>query len=118
MRHLKKVKKLNKAKSHRELMLSNLAASVIQYEAVETTEAKAKAVSSLIDRIIVVGKDKDLNARRRLYSILPTKLAADKVLDVLSDRYKDKNSGFTSIVHIRRRFGDNSKIVKIKLVEV
>ncbi len=117
MRHLKKVKKLNKEKSHRVAMLKNLAASVIQYEEVETTEAKAKAVSAVIDRIITVGKGNDLNARRRLYTMLPTKLSADKVLDVLSPRYKDRNSGFTSITHIKRRFGDNAKIVKIKLVE-
>ena len=117
MRHLKKVKKLNKEKSHRVAMLSNLAASIIQYEEVKTTEAKAKAVSSVVDRVISIGKKKDLIARRRLYAILPTKLAADKVLDVLSDRYKDRDSGFTSITHIRRRFGDNAKIVKIKLVE-
>jgi large subunit ribosomal protein L17 len=117
MRHLKKVKKLNKVKSHRDLMLKNLAASVIQYEEVKTTEAKAKAVSSLIDRIITVGKAKDLAARRRLYELLPTKLAANKVLDVLSDRYKDRTSGFTSIVHIGFRRGDNSKMVKVKLVE-
>ena len=117
MRHLKKVKKLNKVKSHRDLMLKNLAASVIQYEEVKTTEAKAKAVSSLIDRIIKVGKTKDLTARRRLYELLPTKLAAHKVLDVLSDRYKDRDSGFTSIVHIGVRRGDNSRMVKVKLVE-
>jgi large subunit ribosomal protein L17 len=98
-------------------MLKNLAASVIQYESVKTTEAKAKAVSSLIDRIITLGKPGDLNARRRLYMMLPTKLAAHKVLDVLNDRYKERNSGFTSIVHIGVRKGDNSRLVKITLVD-
>ncbi len=117
MRHLKKVKKLNKVKSHRDSMLKNLAASVIQYESVKTTEAKAKAVSSLIDRIITLGKPGDLNARRRLYMMLPTKLAAHKVLEVLNDRYKERNSGFTSIVHIGVRKGDNSRLVKITLVD-
>jgi large subunit ribosomal protein L17 len=117
MRHLRKVKKLNKVKSHRDSMLKNLAASVIQYEEVKTTEAKAKAVSSLIDRIITVGKANDLNARRRLYMMLPTKLSANKVLDVLNERYKDRNSGFTSIVHIGVRKGDNSRVVKIRLID-
>ncbi len=116
MRHLKKVKKLNKVKGHRDLMLKNLAASIIQYEEVETTEAKAKAVSSFVDKIISMGKPGDLNARRRLYETLPTKIAANKVLEVLNDRYKDRNSGFTSIVHIGVRKGDNSRMVKIKLI--
>ncbi len=117
MRHQKRVKKLNKVKSHRDAMLKNLAASIIQYEEVKTTEAKAKAVSSLVDRIISVGKKGDLNARRRLYAMLPTKLSADKVLDILKDRYKERMSGFTSIVHIGQRKGDNARIVKIKLVD-
>ena len=116
MRHLKRVKKLNKVKSHRDAMLANLAASIIQYEEVSTTEAKAKVVRGIVDRLINIGKSNDLNARRRLYSALPTKLAADKVFEVLSPRYKDRVSGFTSIIKIGSRKGDNSKMVKIKLV--
>ena len=117
MRHLKRVKKLNKEKSHRSMMLSNLAASVIQYEEVSTTEAKAKVVRGIIDRLINIGKSNDLNSRRRLYSLLPTKLAAHKILEVLSPRYKDRPSGFTSIVKIGFRKGDNSRMVKIRLIQ-
>lgn len=117
MRHLVKQSKLNKSTSHRKAMLKNLAAQVIQYEAVETTSAKAKAVVPIIDRLINMGKLKDLAARRNLQAELFDELAVKKILEVLVDRYEAKKSGFTSIVKIGKRSGDSADMVKLILLE-
>lgn len=117
MRHGVRVKKLNRTTAHKNLMLKNLAASVIQYEEVKTTEAKAKAVVPFIERIISTAKKDTIASKRNVESMLPTKLAARKVTEVLIGRYKDRNSGFTSMVRLPRRMGDNSRMVKISLVE-
>lgn len=117
MRHLVKKSKLNKPKDHREAMIKNLAAQVIQYEKINTTKAKAKAVAPYIDKIIRIGKKKDLHARRELQRMLFDELAVMKVLEVLADKYLDKTSGFTSIVKLGTRSGDRSEIVRIMLSE-
>jgi large subunit ribosomal protein L17 len=117
MRHQVRKNKLNRAGSQRNALVKTLAAQVIQYEHVDTTNAKARVVSSVIDHIITIGKKKDLHARRLLMKELYSELAVKKVLEVLADRYKDRPSGFTSIVKIGERHGDRAEIVRIMLVE-
>ncbi len=117
MRHLVKKHKLNKAKSHREAMLKNLAAQVIQYEHVDTTSAKAKAVLPLIDKMINIGKKNNIQSIRRLHQKLYDELAIKKIQDVLAKRYENKNSGYASIIKIKNRSGDNAQIVRIMLTE-
>ncbi|MFH1745138.1 MAG: 50S ribosomal protein L17 [bacterium] len=116
MRHKVKGKKLDRKKAPREMMLKNLASSVIIYEKVKTTEAKAKAVKSLVEKIITISKKGDLTSRRKLISILPQKMAIKKVIEVIASRYKDRNGGYVRIVKLNQRIGDGAKIAQIELV--
>lgn len=116
MRHKNNKKILDRKKAPREMMLRNLAASVLIYEKVKTTEAKAKAVKSLVEKLITISKKADLNARRKLIEILPQKLAIKKAMEVLGKRYEGRNGGYTRIIRLGAREGDGAKIVQIELV--
>jgi len=116
MRHRNKNVILDRAKAPRELMLRNLASSIIIYEKVKTTEAKAKAVRPLLDRMITVAKTGDLAARRRLLATLPQTLAVKKAMEVLGDRYKERPGGYSRIVKLGARQGDGAEMVQIELV--
>lgn len=117
MRHRISKRKLNRKPAHLKMMLANLATSIILYEEVTTTEAKAKAVKPLVDRLIarVKGKEKYI-AIRYLNARVPDPLASKKIMEVLLDRYKDRPSGFTSLTKKGFRKGDGAPIVTIKLV--
>lgn len=97
-------------------MLRNLASSIIMYEKVKTTQAKAKAVKPLLERMITVAKAGDLTARRRLLAKLPQTLAAKKAIEVLGDRYKDRAGGYSRIIKLGARQGDGAEMVQIELV--
>jgi large subunit ribosomal protein L17 len=116
MRHRKKGRKLGRKKEPREMMLRNLASSIIIYEKVKTTEAKAKEVRSLVEKTITLAKKQDLNSRRKIIEILPQKLAVKKAMDVLGNRYKERKGGYTRIVRLGPREGDGASIVQIELV--
>ncbi|NTU99472.1 50S ribosomal protein L17 [Candidatus Falkowbacteria bacterium] len=116
MRHRNKNKILDRDKASRELMLRNLASSIIIYEKVKTTEAKAKAVKPLLERMITVAKSGDLSARRRLIATLPQTLAVKKAMEVLGDRYKERPGGYSRIIKLGSRQGDGAEIVQIELV--
>lgn len=116
MRHKVKGKILDRKKEPREMMLRNMAASIIMYEKIQTTEAKAKAVKPLVEKMITVSKEDSLASRRRLLSVLPQKLAVKKSLEVLGKRYSDKKGGYTRIVKLTARQGDGAKMVQIELV--
>jgi large subunit ribosomal protein L17 len=116
MRHRVKTKKLDRKKEPREMMLRNLAASILIYEKVKTTVAKAKAVKPMVEKIITVSKKGDLTARRNLISVLPQKNAVDKAMDVLGKKYKDTPGGYTRIVKLPARQGDGASMAQIELV--
>ena len=116
MRHRNKNKILDRDKASRESMLRNLASSILIYEKVKTTEAKAKVVKTLVERAITVAKKGDLTARRTLISSLPQKMAIKKSLEVLGERYKNRQGGFCRIIRLGARQGDGAKMVQIELV--
>jgi len=116
MRHRIKGKILDRKKAPRESMLRNLASSILIYEKVKTTEAKAKAVKPLVEKMITVAKKGDLTARRKLIETLPQKMAIKKSMEVLGKKYKDRDGGYTRIVKLGNREGDGAKIVQIELV--
>lgn len=116
MRHSNKNKILDRKKEPRELMLRNLASSILIYEKVKTTEAKAKAVKPLVERMITAAKKGDLNARRGLIQVLLQKNAVKKSMEVLGDRYKERSGGYTRIVKLGARQGDGAQMVQIELV--
>ena len=116
MRHRNSKKILDRAKSPRELMLRNLASSIILYEKVVTTKAKAKTVKPLLEKMISISKKGDLNARRALLGVLLQKQAVNKSLEVLAKRYENRPGGYTRITKISNRLGDGAEMVQIELV--
>lgn len=116
MRHRKKGKILGREKAPRELMLRNLTASVLIYEKVTTTKAKAKTVQPLVEKAIGLAKKGDLVSRRRLIAKLPQKLAVKKAMEILGERYKDRQSGFTRVIKTGTRQGDGAQMARIELV--
>ena len=116
MRHRNKNKILDRKKGPRELMLRNLASSIILYEKVQTTEAKAAAVRPLVEKLITISKSQDLNARRNLLEVLLQKNAVLKAMEVLGARYKERNGGYTSTIKLGARQGDGAEMVQIELV--
>ena len=117
MRHRNVTKKLDRKKQPRELMLRNLASSIVMYEKVRTTEAKAKVVRSLVEKAITTSKKGDLTARRALTALLPQKMAVKKLMEVLGVKYKDRRGGYTRLVKLGARQGDGAQIVQIELVQ-
>ena len=110
-------RKLSRQHAHRMSMLGNLAVSVIRYEKVRTTEAKAKEVRGLIDGMITLAKRGDLHSRRQLVSKMPHEpLIVDKLIAELAPKYADRESGFTRIVKLGLRPGDAATMVQIELV--
>lgn len=116
MRHRVKKTTLGRTKKPREMMLRNLTSSVLIYEKVQTTEAKAKAVKPLVEKAITVAKANNLTSRRALIEKLPQKMAIRKAMEVLGDRYKERNGGYTRIVKLQPRQGDGAKMAQIELV--
>lgn len=116
MRHRNKGKILDRKKAPREMMLRNMASSLLMYEKIKTTEAKAKTVRSLVERMITVSKKGDLAARRTLISTLPQTLAVKKAMEVLGERYKTRDGGYTRITKLGARAGDGASVVQIELV--
>ena len=116
MRHRNSGKILDRKKGPREALLRNLATSVILFEKVKTTKAKAKAVRPLVERMITTGKTDSVLARRRLTQVLYGQNVMKKVVEELGPRYKARNGGYTRITGLGRREGDGAEMVQIELV--
>jgi len=110
-------RKLSRKDAHRMSMLGNLAVSVIRYEKVKTTEAKAKEVRGVVDGMITLAKRGDLHARRQLVGKMPHEpLIVEKLMGEIATKYSERASGFTRIVKIGPRLGDSASMVQIELV--
>jgi len=116
MRHRKKGTILGREKAPREALLRNLTASVILYEKVTTTEAKAKAVRPLVEKAITSGKTPTLASRRKLLSFFYTDHPVKKIFEVLGPRYQNRAGGYTRIIKIGSRKNDGADMVQIELV--
>lgn len=117
MRHRVKRKKLNKQRDHRNLLLRNLATSILLHEKVKTTKAKAKQVQPIVEDLITKAKTKDtMNAIRQIGQVVLDETASRKLLEEYKDRYKDRPGGYTRIVKLGHRAGDAAEMVQIQLV--
>jgi large subunit ribosomal protein L17 len=116
MRHRVTGKILDRKKGPREALLRNLAMSVILFEKIKTTKAKAKAVKPLVEKMITIGKSSTLTARRKLSSFFYSANAVKKVIEELGPRYKDRKGGYTRITALGQRQGDGAEMVQIELV--
>ncbi len=117
MRHRVAGRKLGRATGHRRAMYRNLVTDLLSYGKITTTEAKAKEVRGLAEKMITLGKDGDLSSRRRALSFITDKKVVEKVFDELAPRYAERPGGYTRIVKLGPRLGDWAPMVKIELVE-
>ncbi|MCS7281328.1 MAG: 50S ribosomal protein L17 [Desulfobacterota bacterium] len=115
MRHLDKVKKLNRTKSHRVALLRNLATSLFIHESIKTTKAKAMALKSYAERLITLAKRKDLHSMRMAFSALRNKEAVKKLFSDIGERFKDVNGGYIRVLNLGTRKGDCARMALIEL---
>jgi len=109
-------RKFGRRTGARRGMLRNLTLSVLRYERVKTTEAKAKEVRVFVDRMINLGKDGSLVARRRALGWLPEPVIVEKVFTDLAVRWPDRRSGYLRLTHLGRRVGDSAPQMLMELV--
>ena len=117
MKHNINSRKLNRTSSHRKSLLMNLSNSLIKHEQIKTTLPKAKELRPFIEKIITLGKKGDLESRRKAISILQDIKNTKKIFDNFAERYKERKGGYTRIVKIGNRFGDNAPTAIIELVD-
>ncbi len=111
-------RKLGRTNKHRKSMLANLTKSVIINEKIETTETRAKEVRKFVDKMITYGKDGSLVARRKALAFLHNdEVVVRKVFDDLAKRYATRNGGYTRILKLTERRGDDALMVILELVE-
>ena len=116
MPHQVHQRKFGRKTAQRRTMLKNLTLSVLRYERVKTTEAKAKEIRRFVDKMINLGKDGSLEARRRAQGWLPEQVIVEKVFDDLAKRYTNRNSGYLRMTHLARRVGDSAPLMLLELM--
>jgi large subunit ribosomal protein L17 len=110
-------RKLGRKIGPRRALYRNLIVAVLRYEQVKTTEARAKEIRGMVERIITLAKDGSLPARRRIVAELPDEpLVVDKLFREIVPKYAERTSGYTRIVRLGPRAGDAAPIVQIELV--
>ena len=117
MKHNIKHRKLNRTSSHRKALLMNLSNSLIKHEQITTTLPKAKELRPFVEKLITLGKNGDLESRRKAISILQAHKNTKKLFDIFAERYKERSGGYTRIVKLGNRYGDNAPTAVIEFVE-
>lgn len=109
-------RKLGRNSGHRRAMLRNLATSLLKYERIETTEARAKELNAIADQMISLGKQGDLSARRQAMAYLMEEDVVTKLFETIAPKYSDRQGGYTRIMKAGFRRGDAAELVLIELV--
>ena len=117
MKHNITRRKLNRTSSHRKALLMNLSNALLKHEQITTTLIKAKELRPYVEKIITLGKKGGLDARRKTISILQDKKNTEKVFDIFAGRYNKRKGGYTRIVKLGNRYGDNASTAVIELVD-
>ena len=116
-RHMNTGRKLSRNTSHRRALLDNLVRSVILSESIRTTTAKAKEARRVVEKIITKAREGTLAARRNVHRTVRDQAALAKLFDSIAPRFKTRPGGYTRIVHIQNRLGDNAPMSILELVE-
>lgn len=117
MRHLKSGRKFGRTSAHRKAMFRNLVIALIRRERIRTTLAKAKELRSHVEKTITLGKKGTLHARRLAFAVVNEKDAFLKLFGTLSERYANRNGGYTRVIKIGNRRGDDAPMAFIELVD-
>lgn len=116
MRHAKKGRKIGSSASHRKAILEGLARQVIVHERIQTTEAKAKELRPMLEKVITLGKKGDLHSRRQALAILGDREIVHKLFAEVGPRYGERAGGYTRILKLGPRQGDAAPMALIELV--
>ncbi|MFN3490188.1 MAG: 50S ribosomal protein L17 [Emticicia sp.] len=117
MRHGNKINHLGRTHSHREAMLKNMAISLIQHKRIETTLAKAKELRKYVEPLITKSKNDSTHSRRTVFSYLQDKEAIKTLFGEIAEKVATRNGGYTRIIKLGTRFGDNAEVALIELVD-
>lgn len=117
MRHKVTGRKLGRDTGHRRAMYRNLVTDLLDYEKITTTEAKAKEVRGLAEKMITLSKKGGLHSRRQALSFIIDKKVAEKVFTELAPRYAERPGGYTRITKLGPRLGDGAAMVQLELVK-
>ncbi len=117
MRHGIKSKKLNRTSSHRKAMLANMAVALVLHEQITTTLPKAKYLRPVVEKLVTLGKQGDLSARRKLFSLVRSDLVVAKLIDVMAARYSTRAGGYLRIMKAGFRYGDMAPLAVIEFVD-
>jgi len=117
MRHRKAGRKLGRSSSHRGALLRNLVTALLEHEQIETTDAKAKELRRVADRMITLGKRGDLHARRQALAVVRSREVTGKLFGPLAERYRARPGGYTRVLKLRTRVGDAAPISLVELVD-
>ncbi|HKF14836.1 MAG TPA: 50S ribosomal protein L17 [Gaiellaceae bacterium] len=117
MRHHRSGKKLGRDSAHRRSLYANLAASLIEHGRIKTTEAKAKAVRPIAEKMITLGRRGDLAARRQALAYLRSQEIVHLLFAEVGPRFADRNGGYTRIVKLGQRPGDGAETAYLELVD-
>ena len=117
MRHQKKTVKLGRTAEHRKALLANQVCSLIEHQRIKTTLAKAKAVRPLAEKMVTLGKNGSLHARRTALAVLRHKDAVKKLFDDIAQRSAERNGGYTRIVKLGARKSDSAHMAFIEWVD-
>ena len=117
MKHNISHRKLNRTSAHRKALLMNLSNALLKHEQITTTLPKAKELRPFVEKIISLGKKGDLHARRIANSLLKDEKNIKRIFEVFAQRYQDRNGGYTRIVKLNNRHGDNAPTAVIELVD-
>ena len=117
MRHKSAGRRLGRTTSHRVAMFRNMVTSFLEHEKITTTDAKAKEIRSIAEKMITLGKKGDLHAMRQAASYIRDKKVVTKLFTAIAPRYKERAGGYTRIIKLGLRPGDNAPLSVIELVE-
>lgn len=116
MRHRKAGRYLGRNTKHRKALFRNLVTAFLEHERIETTLAKAKTIRPIAEKMITLGKQGNLHARRQALAYIRKKEVVAKLFDVIAPRYLDRTGGYCRIVRTRRRQGDAAEMAILELV--
>ncbi len=117
MNHRKSGRKLSRTGSHRKALFRNMVTSLLEHEQIRTTDAKAKELRGIADKMITLGKRGTLHARRQALATIRSKDVTGKVFSELADRYRERPGGYTRIIKLGQRPGDAAPMSIIELVD-
>ena len=117
MRHNKTGRRLGRKPDHRQHMMRNMVTSFLEHEKITTTDTRAKELRKVVDKMITLGKRGDLHARRQALQVIRDRKVVGKLFEMIAPRYTDRPGGYTRIIRLANRQGDNAPMAIIELVE-